>query len=261
MTLKDKMNILPGVLKQLLTPGAASTGSDNLSSRLNHILNPAESQAPDEETVFDFADAIMRTADRHCSNGSLTVNELRTFLARTRFEGFLHWITEDRLRMFGRFDVDRDGALSEQELQEAVRAYLNYEHDDSRSSDTSRNAGPSPVMHTDPEKAQLLWLNRKLSHEFHQQSAEMAQMQHQLSQVPEILGAQQAKIQDAYKQRDAAQTELAYAQNEIEELRGMLERMKLAREYQMTAREVADRALQLASIIGDAEAQDRHNDR
>ena len=35
---------------------------------------------------------VMALADRHAHNGVLTLNELRTFLPRTRHEGFLRWL-------------------------------------------------------------------------------------------------------------------------------------------------------------------------
>lgn len=285
MALKDKMNILPGVLKSLLDTNGP--GKQNLSSKLDQLLNDEAqednwdrmdtsasyspvsglggspdyraSSSPIAVQAQQYANAIMETADRHCSNGSLTVNEMRTFLSRTPFEPFLEWLTGDRLRYFRQFDTDRDGALSMPELQESVEEYLSQPGPGlmQQSRSLHRSNSPSQSAVDDLEKDQLKFLVKNLSHQFHTQLQKSRQMEQQLAKVPGMLRAQRSLVREAFDERDHLHKELAHTQNEVEELKGMLERMKLARGYQLTAREVADKALSLAGLIGEGEDGDR----
>lgn len=66
----------------------------------------------------------MEIADDVVIDGSMDVTEARRFLRGTQYEGFMRWLTEDRLSHFKRHDADESGTLELGELQEAVRAYL-----------------------------------------------------------------------------------------------------------------------------------------
>lgn len=75
------------------------------------------------------ARAIMKKADRGKHNHALTVNEMRTYLAHTEHHAFLQWLTgANKANISGKqlaiFDKDHDGELSMQELEDAVRVFL-----------------------------------------------------------------------------------------------------------------------------------------
>jgi len=216
--------------------------------KLNQILcqtSPSSLTSPEHDAIYDFAAAVMSMADRHCTNDYLTVNELRTFLTRTRFEPFMKWVTQPQT--FMHFDENKDGTLSFQELHRAVAAYM-------IPGDSSHCEQSDGTMRAD---SRLLYVNKKLSHHFHEKNKKIEALQSQLSRVPEILKAQRAHTTNALQERDTARAELAYARNEAEELRGMLDRVKLAREYHSTAREVADRAMELAVMVNQEADQEK----
>ena len=52
---------------------------------------------------------LMQRADRHCRNGELTVNEMKTFLRGTSYASFADWVA--RPRNMAKHDFDRDGTL------------------------------------------------------------------------------------------------------------------------------------------------------
>ena len=79
------------------------------------------------------ARTIMKAADRHARNGSLTVNEMTTYLSGTVYEGFVTWMTfyyrgasgvRQGASNMTQFDIDGDGSLDIQELEGAVLQYL-----------------------------------------------------------------------------------------------------------------------------------------
>jgi len=84
---------------------------------------------PAADPAAAMARAIMKKADRGKHNNALTVNEMRTYLGHTEHEPFLQWLTgANKAKVTGRrlpiFDKDHDGELSMQELEDAVRAFL-----------------------------------------------------------------------------------------------------------------------------------------
>lgn len=64
-------------------------------------------------------DWLMANADKHAQNGVLTVNELRTFLPEHPFQT---WLTKQHGQWL-RYDLDRDGGISVDELQQACADY------------------------------------------------------------------------------------------------------------------------------------------
>jgi len=68
----------------------------------------------------DLVKLLMRRADRHLTNGILTVNELRTFLPN---HDFTNWLTRVKGRML-EYDVDGDGGVSMSELHRACEDFL-----------------------------------------------------------------------------------------------------------------------------------------
>lgn len=86
-----------------------------------------------EADVVNVAAAIMKLGDRFQVNGSLTLNEMTTFLAGTVYHEFCDWLSEPSV--FGRFDANHDSMLNLTELQDAVREYLGgepvYQHEQS----------------------------------------------------------------------------------------------------------------------------------
>jgi len=75
---------------------------------------------------------IFRLADRHCQNGLLTVNEMRTYLARTKYAPFLKWLTGEGVSMQGgtmhEHDTNREGGMLESEVFAAVLQFFQPNH-------------------------------------------------------------------------------------------------------------------------------------
>ena len=69
---------------------------------------------------------IMKTADRHCRNGALTVNEMRTFLRGSKWDSFMAWLSAPHTKdvHWKQHDRDLNGSMDIAELEEAVAAYL-----------------------------------------------------------------------------------------------------------------------------------------
>lgn len=79
------------------------------------------------QEVRGFAAAVMSLSDRHLHNGRLTVNEMRTFLRGTAYEGFSQWLNGTGVNLggqFHRYDLDCDGTMDAAELEEAASVYL-----------------------------------------------------------------------------------------------------------------------------------------
>jgi len=60
-------------------------------------------------------------------NGTLTMTELRSSLDCGPFSTFTAWITGDRMRVFSKHDLDKDGGLSISELRGALKEYASLE--------------------------------------------------------------------------------------------------------------------------------------
>ena len=72
----------------------------------------------------EVARAIMKLADRLSHNSQLSVTEMDTFLRGTPYEAFSSWMLMEYQRNFKQFDQDKDGAITLDELQAAVRAFM-----------------------------------------------------------------------------------------------------------------------------------------
>ena len=129
-------------------PGSKSRGrpesgggyNEAISSATRRVDHPeANEEAPFEEILDPrmrskaLARTIMKAADRHARNGSLTVNEMNTYLTGTVYESFVTWMTfyyrgasgpQQGRSQFAQFDTDKDGALDLSELEAAVLQYL-----------------------------------------------------------------------------------------------------------------------------------------
>ena len=68
------------------------------------------------------AQLVMKIADRHCQNGLLTINELRTFLGQVS-DPFCRWLTGD-IKQFQKYDHDLDGVIDVVELEHACTDFL-----------------------------------------------------------------------------------------------------------------------------------------
>lgn len=78
--------------------------------------------SPSQADVDAVAAAIMQLADRHCTNGQLTLTELQTFLRGTPYELFADWVSKSS-RLLAH-DSDRNGVIDAGELHHAVRVFL-----------------------------------------------------------------------------------------------------------------------------------------
>jgi len=88
---------------------------------------PDEAKCRDRLTIL-LARLIMNTADAMSSNQELSVSEIRVFLANTEFEGFMDWIIgPSGGKAFKKFDADGGGSLGIDELEVAVKCYLEDE--------------------------------------------------------------------------------------------------------------------------------------
>ena len=66
---------------------------------------------------------IIAQADADLSNGSLTVNELKTYLTGRKYRRFLAWLTTDRAHNFKAFDADHSGSIELPELVSAIEGF------------------------------------------------------------------------------------------------------------------------------------------
>jgi len=227
----------------------------------------------DQQEVDNVTASIMAAADRHCGNKMLSVNEVRTFLRGGQFGAFADWLTGDRLRQFRTFDRDRDGALDQQELSCAVRAWLSEDRLVEMADSSPPRHPPGPArMHeaeiersppsgtraralsrssyenSEAEKVRLRYITRKMSGVLHSRLAKNKLLAEKLGDAVEVIKRQRAEISGCHDENRRVRSELAEATNEIHQLKGMMERMKMAREYQMTARELVEKAVNLGGL-------------
>eukprot|EP00656_Telonema_subtile_P021270 TRINITY_DN2229_c0_g1_i6.p1 TRINITY_DN2229_c0_g1~~TRINITY_DN2229_c0_g1_i6.p1 ORF type:complete len:1091 (-),score=96.37 TRINITY_DN2229_c0_g1_i6:125-3397(-) len=95
--------------------------SPSLTQRPSISSQPAHSPR-----VQGFVEGLFALGDRHVSNRQLTVTEMTTFLKGTQYERFAAWLTDpsNRRKEMKRFDLNHDGALSEDELCVAAAGYF-----------------------------------------------------------------------------------------------------------------------------------------
>jgi len=131
----------PGRKPRSSPSGAGGSGyNDAIMSATRRVDQPEPTEEAPFSEILDprmrskaIARTIMKAADRHARNGSLTVNEMNTYLAGTAYEGFVTWMTfyyrgasgahQGRSNL-AQFDTDGDGALDLQEVEGAVLQYL-----------------------------------------------------------------------------------------------------------------------------------------
>jgi len=84
---------------------------------------------------------ILHRGDRHDANGSMSVNEMRTFLQGTPHQAFGEWLSTPGSRgvRWKQHDRDVDGAMDLSELEGAVEAHLTER--ESRGTSGTRSAG------------------------------------------------------------------------------------------------------------------------
>jgi len=124
---------------KLLTGGthAFAANPPKASRDWARMRSPSASRSPRADVIQDaravgaidntvlakqIAKEIIKKADRHCHNGQLSINEMRTFLKGTEFETFSSWLTQ--IPTFSRFDKNRNGAIDRKELRRALKEYL-----------------------------------------------------------------------------------------------------------------------------------------
>ena len=222
------------------------------------------------QDVDTVAAQIMAAADRHCGNKSLSVNELRTFLKGGEFEEFSDWLTGDRLRQFRNFDRDRDGALDRPELTDAVMAWMEENGNRAQTgesgvgevrtppsarSPSSRARSPSnralsrsSFENSEAEKARLRYITKRMSGELHLGIQKNKSLVEKFESATTVIVQQRTEITECHEENMELRKDLDAANMQIHELKGMLDRVKLAKEHQMTARELVDKAVHLAGL-------------
>jgi len=82
--------------------------------------------AEGKRVVEKMAAAILRKADRHSTNGSLTVSEMRAFLRGTEYHGFSAWLSAPGQKdpHWKEHDANLNGTMELPELEKAVKSYL-----------------------------------------------------------------------------------------------------------------------------------------
>jgi len=90
---------------------------------------PARLTPPTVEEVQGIAAQIMEAADGIVRNGQLSISELQAFLGEGtvgghQFGHFMNWLLASGSRRFYHWDSDHDGSISLEELEGAVKAYL-----------------------------------------------------------------------------------------------------------------------------------------
>eukprot|EP00658_Telonema_sp_P-2_P005600 TRINITY_DN12100_c0_g1_i4.p1 TRINITY_DN12100_c0_g1~~TRINITY_DN12100_c0_g1_i4.p1 ORF type:complete len:355 (+),score=55.82 TRINITY_DN12100_c0_g1_i4:168-1232(+) len=114
-----------------------------------------ETRRPVDNTVDQLTHQIMKTADRCSPNNVLTMNELVTFLANTRFKNFVDFMTHDRSRNFKQCDLNKNGALSFEELRIAVAKYMCLQSMETRPGfESSARPVSAPVL---PMVDDIIW--------------------------------------------------------------------------------------------------------
>ena len=75
--------------------------------------------------IYNLSHAAFDAADRGSRDGSLSANEMRTFLPGSRFRHFGHWFCRDRKpRSYFQSFAQGDGSIEVEELYPAVHKYL-----------------------------------------------------------------------------------------------------------------------------------------
>ena len=102
-----------------LTPPSSSAPARATPKRQR--TTPKADSAPRSNPAADLAEWVMHRADRHCANGTVTMNELRTFMPANH--PFTDWIIQGRGNLL-RHDTNHDGVLSINELYTACSEFL-----------------------------------------------------------------------------------------------------------------------------------------